>query len=85
MQPCSQSANIQFDHLPLGATISTGPTPGWNPLFVLLSALQGSGREWCYLDPQLQQDFGSPSWGYCAPVVDYDVPWRGWWRGLKHV
>ncbi|CAK9091910.1 unnamed protein product [Durusdinium trenchii] len=33
----------------------------------------GSGREWCYLDPQLQQDFGSPSWGYCAPVVDYDA------------
>ncbi|CAL1172210.1 unnamed protein product [Cladocopium goreaui] len=35
-----------------------------------------SGREWCYLDPQLQDlqvGDGTPSWGYCARVVDYDA------------
>ena len=33
---------------------------------------EDSGREWCYLDPQLLKGPKVP-WGYCAPVVDYDA------------
>ena len=34
-----------------------------------------SGREWCYLDPDLLPglDPNTPRWGYCAPVVDYEA------------
>ena len=34
-----------------------------------------SGREWCYVEAQLvdaAQAAGTPTWDYCAPIVDYD-------------
>ncbi|KAH7648331.1 hypothetical protein FG379_000255 [Cryptosporidium bovis] len=31
-----------------------------------------SGREWCYVEPQVASQ-GSKNWNYCLPVVNYDL------------
>ncbi|QOY40807.1 Fibronectin II collagen-binding/PA14 domain containing protein [Cryptosporidium parvum] len=31
-----------------------------------------SGREWCYVEPQVASQ-GSKNWNYCLPVVNYDM------------
>ena len=48
--------------------VHTGCTDAPNPA-------GASGREWCYVEPQLLSDAGGglTPWSYCTPVVDYDA------------
>merc|ERR1711862_295887 len=53
------AAFVQDRHAFTGCASSRDPTGG-------------SGRPWCYVEPQLL-DGSVRSWNYCAPVVDYDA------------
>merc|ERR1719362_146242 len=46
-----------------GGSTYTGCTDTPNPDGI-------SGRVWCYVEPQVLDE--KTSWGYCAPVVDYN-------------